>query len=171
MSEQPSNGQDQSNGKDQAAPANMPITILMQYIKDLSFENPNAPQSLLPSEGKTHSDYTVDVDAKQIADNVFEVELKIHAEAGQDEHVAFIVELSYAGVFQLGEVAPEHQAPMLLIEGARLLFPFARSIVANATRDGGFLPFLLPAVDFVEVFRRRVARAEAEQAAQVQTKQ
>jgi preprotein translocase subunit SecB len=160
MSEQPTEGQEQAGN------AQMPLQVLMQYIKDLSFENPNAPQSLLPSETQPTSGFTVAVDAKQIADEVFEVELKIRAEVTQEQTVAFIVELAYAGVFKMAsEVPQEHHAPMLLIEGARLLFPFARSIIANATRDGGYMPFLLPVVDFVDVFRKRVAAAEAEQAA------
>lgn len=137
------------------------LQILTQYVKDLSFENPNAPQSLLPNEAQPGVGITVDVEARQIAEEVFEVVLELKAEAKQGDKVAFIVELSYGGLFQIpAAVSEEHHAPMLLIEGARLLFPFARSVIAGATRDGGYPPLLVNPVDFVDLFRRRVAAAQ-----------
>jgi preprotein translocase subunit SecB len=160
MSEQPIEGQDATG------PAGMPIQILTQYVKDLSFENPNAPQSLLPNQNQPEVSLTVDVSAKQIAEEVFEVELELKAQAKQAEATAFIVELTYGGLFQLPGVPEEHHAPMLLIEGARLLFPFARAIIAAATRDGGYPPLMVNPVDFVDLFRRRVAAAQEAQGEQ-----
>jgi len=154
MSDQQSESPEQSNA------SAMPIQVLTQYVKDLSFENPNAPQSLLPTLPQPQVGVSVDVEARQVAEELFEVVLELKAEAKRDEGVAFIVELTYGGLFQLPGVPEEHHAPMLLIEGARLLFPFARAVIAQATRDGGYPPLLVNPVDFVDLFRRRVAAAQ-----------
>lgn len=155
MSDQQSEGQEQPNA------SAMPIQVLTQYVKDLSFENPNAPQSILPTLPQPAVSVSVDVEARQVAEELFEVVLELKAEAKRDEGVAFIVELTYGGLIQLPGVPEEHHAPMLLIEGARLLFPFARAVIAQATRDGGYPPLLINPVDFVDLFRRRVAAAHA----------
>lgn len=157
---------DQNNGAGETAQAAAsPITVLAQYVKDFSFENPNAPQSLMAGQPQPQVSIAVDVQAQGAGENIYEVGLEIRAEAKQGENVAFIVELTYAGVFQLNSVPDEHVAPVVMIEGPRLLFPFARAIVADATRDGGYPPLMLAPFDFVDMFRRKAAAAQAQQPA------
>jgi len=134
----------------------MPVTINTQYVKDLSFENPNAPQSLVAT-GQPNIDVNVNVQARGLGPNVYEVVLSITCTAKHEGTTAFIVEVAYAGVFTLNGVPQEHTHPLLLIECPRLLFPFARALVANATRDGGFLPLLIQPIDFLDLYRRQAA--------------
>jgi len=137
-----------------------PITINAQYIKDLSFEAPATPGVF--AQMKTESpDVTinVDVNAHPLQDNLFEVQLHIRAECKVADTTAFLTELVYGGVFGVN-VPQEHLQPMLLIECPRLLFPFARNIVADATRDGGFPPLMLAPVDFVAMFQNQAAASE-----------
>jgi preprotein translocase subunit SecB len=135
--------------------------INAQYVKDLSFENPNAPHSLLPGQPQPQVGLAVDVNIQRLNENTFEVVLDLKAEARLGERVAFLAEVSYAGVFTLNGVQAEHQRPFLLIEGPRLLFPFARNIIADVTRDGGYPPLLVAPIDFGDLYRRQAA-AQAE---------
>lgn len=155
MSDKPSNGDDAQSGANA-----LPLHVLAQYVKDLSFENPNAPHSLMAGQPQPQVNIAVDVQARLAADDVYEVLLELRCEAKQTDKTAFLVELTYGGLFQLPNVPQEHHAPLLLIEGARLLFPFARSIVATATREGGFPPLMINPIDFVDLFRRRAAQAQ-----------
>ncbi|WP_310498153.1 protein-export chaperone SecB [Sandarakinorhabdus sp.] len=123
------------------------VAILTQYVKDLSFENPNAPNSL-QAQTQPKIDVNVGVNAKRAAENVYEVELKISAKAEVDGDVSFMVELVYAGLFGLQNVPEEALEPFCIIEAPRLLFPFARRIVADTVRDGGFPPLMLDPIDF-----------------------
>ena len=123
------------------------VAIITQYVKDLSFENPNAPASL-QVQGQPRIDVNVGVNARKAADDVYEVELKISAKADTDSGAAFMVELLYAGLFGLKNVPDEAIEPFCIIEGPRILFPFARRIIADAVRDGGFPPLLLDPIDF-----------------------
>ncbi len=127
------------------------VGILAQYVKDLSFENPNAPRSF-QMEGQPQIEVNVNVNARRAGDDVFEVELKITASAKHDEGTAFAVELLYGGVFGLRNVPDEALEPFLIVEAPRLLFPFARRIIADATRDGGFPPLLLEPIDFAALY-------------------
>jgi preprotein translocase subunit SecB len=138
-------------------PQQLPITINTQYVKDLSFENPNAPQSLVPQATQPNIDVNVNVQARGLGPNVYEVVLSITCTAKHEAMTAFIIEVAYAGVFTLNGVPAEHVHPLLLIECPRLLFPFARALVANATRDGGFLPLLIQPIDFLDLYRRQAA--------------
>lgn len=155
------------NAGPEAADANqMPqVQINAQYVKDLSFENPNAPQSLLASQDTPQIEVSVDVGARALGDNRFEVELRITAHAKRAEHQAFVVEVLYAGVFTLLNVPQETLRPVCLIECPRLLFPFARRIVADATRDGGYPPLLLEPIDFARLFMQQEQQAQQAQAA------
>ena len=155
------------NAGPEAADANqMPqVQINAQYVKDLSFENPNAPQSLLASQDAPQIEVSVDVGARALGDNRFEVELRITAHAKRAEHQAFVVEVLYAGVFTLLNVPQETLRPVCLIECPRLLFPFARRIVADATRDGGYPPLLLEPIDFARLFMQQEQQAQQAQAA------
>ena len=139
-----------------------PLLVNLQFIKDLSFEVPNAPaifvdmQTVQPEIG-----VKVNIHANPIQGNTFEVALHLNIDAKLGEKTAFLLELVYGGVFTLN-VPPDHIQPMLLIECPRLLFPFARNIVSDTTRDGGFPPMLLQPIDFVSLFRARLEQVEAE---------
>ncbi|HCR85261.1 MAG TPA: protein-export chaperone SecB [Alphaproteobacteria bacterium] len=134
---------------------NRSINILVQYVKDVSFENPNAPMSLQPSEVKPNINVSVDVLAKKLSDNQFEVELKIGAQAKRDEEIMFISEVSYAGIFRLEGIPDNELQPVLLIFCPAILFPFSRRIVADLTRDGGFPPLLLDPIDFGKLYQQK----------------
>jgi preprotein translocase subunit SecB len=132
----------------------LPIRINAQYVKDLSFENPRAPQSLQPQQNQPQVDVHVDVKATKLADSVFEVVLTTTVNGTGDEGQLFLAELSYGGVFTLEGLPEEHLQGTLLVECPRLLFPFARNIVADITRDGGFPPLLIQPVDFAQLYRQ-----------------
>ncbi len=142
-----------------------PIVINGQYVKDLSFEVPNAPGIYAEmTQNQPEIGINIDVNVGQIQDNVFEVVLSLHCKAELGEKVAFIAELAYAGVMTMN-VPEDHLHPMLLIEAPRLLFPFARNILAGVTRDGGFPPVMLQPVDFVQLYRQRMEAMAAQQKA------
>jgi preprotein translocase subunit SecB len=138
-------------------PTALPIVINAQYVKDFSFENPNAPQTLLPGQPAPQVSVGVDVRSQQVGDTLYEVILEMRCEAKVGENTAFLVELSYAGLMTLQGLADEHIRPVLLIEGPRLLFPFARAIIADATRDGGYPPLMINPIDFSDLYRRQTA--------------
>ena len=133
-----------------------PLTIHGQYIKDLSFENPRAPQSLIEQKQPQLS-LNVNVTTRQFDAKTFEVTLSVEANAQTPEkEPLFMLELVYAGTVSIGEVPQEAYGPLLLIETPRLLFPFARAIVANATREAGFPPLNIAPVDFVALYRQQL---------------
>jgi preprotein translocase subunit SecB len=141
------------------------IHVLGQYIKDLSFENPGAPRSLRPSDKAPKLDVNVNVNARAQSQSEFEIELKLEAKATRADEALFIAEVSYAGLFQIRNVPQEHLHPLLLIECPRLLFPFARQIIADATRQGGFPPLMIDPVDFAALYRQRMAEINVQQRA------
>jgi len=149
------------NGGDGQPHAAPPVSINAQYIKDLSFEAPATPGIFAEMQANP-PDVTinVDVNAHPLEDGTFEVQLHVRSECKVGNTRAFIVELVYGGLFTLN-VPPEHLQPMLLIECPRLLFPFARNIVADATRDAGFPPLMVAPVDFVAMFQAHQAQAAA----------
>ena len=134
-----------------------PLTLHGQYIKDMSFENPRAPQSLIEQK-QPQLTLNVTVGTRQFDVKTFEVALNIEASAQTPEkEPLFMLELVYAGTVTLGaDVPPEATGPLLFIETARLLFPFARAIVANATREAGFPPLNIAPVDFVALYRQQI---------------
>ena len=121
---------------------------MAQYVKDLSFENPNAPDSLAGGKDGPQMNASVNVQAKQRNQNEFECDLKIDVSAKSGEDVVFIAELIYSGIFQLTNIPQEQVQQIVFIECPRQLFPFARRVIADATRDGGFPPLLLDPIDF-----------------------
>jgi preprotein translocase subunit SecB len=131
--------------------------VLAQYLKDLSFESPRAPDIFLAQDKNPQVAADVKVEARPMGQDVYEVELSIEASARSGEETVFVIECLYAGVFQVSGLPQEHLGPFLMIECPRLLFPFARNIVADSTREGGFPPLLLQPVDFVELYRKRLA--------------
>lgn len=134
----------------------MPLQITAQYIKDFSFENPRAPASLRPQSSQPRIDVNVDVQAAKVSkdEELFEVVLKITATAKVENDPLFLADLTYAGLFKLQAMDDESLHAVLLVECPRLLFPFARAIVADATRDGGFPPLLIQPVDFASMYRQ-----------------
>lgn len=131
--------------------------ILGQYIKDLSFENPNAPRSLQQGE-QPKLDINVNVGAQQMSEGQFEVSMTLTAKAQRPDMVMFNVELVYAGLFRITGVPTEHMHPFVMIECPRMIFPFARNILADATRNGGFPPLLLDPIDFAQLYRQNMAQ-------------
>jgi preprotein translocase subunit SecB len=142
-----------------SAPAG-PLKVLVQYLKDLSFENPGAPQIHMIRGEAPRAQLHLDVRARTIAPMQYEVGLVLQVTAQREQETVYIVEIEYAGLFDLAGVAEERVTPALMIEAPRILFPFAREILAKATRDGGYPPLLLNPIDFVAVFRDRVKREE-----------
>ena len=136
------------------------MSILSQYIKDLSFENPRAPSSLEPGKSRPEIQVRVDARAQELGAERYEVTFQLHCEAKVGADAVFMVELTYAGLFSLSNVPRESLQPVLLIECPRLLFPFARRIVADVTRDGGFPPLMIDPIDFVALYRRRQEQAQ-----------
>ncbi len=136
------------------------LNVLAQYIKDLSFENPHAPHSLRPREDSPEINININVNANPLSETDFEVELKLEASAGEGADAMFTVELIYGGVFRLTNIPEEAVAPAILIECPRLLFPFARQVVADATRNGGFPPLMIDPVDFAALFQQRMAEEQ-----------
>ena len=148
-------GEPLANGAD-TAPA---VGLISQYVKDLSFENPNAPAIFQQQQGPA-IDVQFDIQANRVADEVHEVTLKIEVRAEGDGVTAFIAELSYAGLFGLRNVPDDAVQPFLLGEGPRLLFPFARRVIADAIRDGGFPPLLLEPIDFNTLYHQQAAQRD-----------
>lgn len=140
------------------------ILINAQYVKDLSFENPAAPQNLVGKGESPKIDVSVDVQIKNIQENVFEVTLVVGANAKVGDKPLFVVELSYAGVFTVN-VPDAEKEPVLMIYCPGMLFPFARRIVADATRDGGFPPLMLDPIDFASLFQQHKIRQMKKQKA------
>jgi preprotein translocase subunit SecB len=139
------------------------LNVLAQYTKDLSFENPNAPASLAPQQQQPAINIQINVGANTIAESEFEVTLSIEGKAENGDSLMFSFELAYAGVFRILNVPPENLHPLVMIECPRLLFPFAREIIATAVRDGGFPPLMLDPVDFVGLYRQNMERQAAAQ--------
>jgi preprotein translocase subunit SecB len=145
------------------------IGVLAQYVKDLSFENPNAPRSLAPSGQQPTINIQVNVDAAPMSaagaveagGTDFEVKLRLEGKAEAQGMLLFGFELVFAGAFRIQNVPAESLQPVVMIECPRLLFPFAREIVATAVRNGGFPPLLLEPIDFVTLYRQRLAAMQA----------
>lgn len=160
MSDQAKDGNTPTEGAASGRPNALPIMVNAQYVKDLSFESPNAPQVLLPNQPQPQVSISVNVRPQALAENVFEVVLHLRAEATANEKTYFIVDLAYGGLFTLQGVPKEHLSPVLMIEAPRMLFPFARAIMAEATRDGGFPPLMVNPIDFADLYRRQLAQAQ-----------
>jgi preprotein translocase subunit SecB len=142
-----------------------PLVINAQYIKDLSFENPRAPQSLNQPSAPPEVAINVDIKARNLRPEVFEVVLTINVDARAVQEPVFLVELAYAAVVTVRNV-PEASLPrLILVETPRLIFPFARAIIADATRDGGFPPLMINPIDFAELLRRQPPAFDVNRAA------
>ena len=134
------------------------IVVHAQYIKDLSFENPNAPGVLMEGSSQPDVEITVNVGAQLLNETQYEVILNLAAKASSGETALFLVDLSYAGVITPEGASTSEINPLIMIEAPRLLFPFARAIISDATRDGGFMPLNIQPVDFVAVYQHNLAQ-------------
>ncbi|HZZ90088.1 MAG TPA: protein-export chaperone SecB [Caulobacteraceae bacterium] len=142
------------------------VRVLAQYIRDLSFENPLAPDSLRAAATQPQVDLGVELNAKGRPDGLFDVELKLTARATRDNDAVFHVELLYGGLFQIVGVPEQDMEPVLMIECPRFLFPFARRIIADVTGEGGFPPFMLEPLDFAGIYASRRAQGQGPQIGQ-----
>jgi preprotein translocase subunit SecB len=154
---------DQSGNGAGSAEANPRFSILAQYTKDLSFENPNAPRTLGPQQIAPNLSVQINVNARQLAANDFEVSLMLEGGAGEGSETMFKFELNYAGVFRVENFPPEQVQPVVMIEGPRMLFPFARQIIADAVRGGSYPPLYLDPIDFHALYLQRLAAAGGQQ--------
>ena len=146
-----------ANGQDNLPQAG----VISQYVKDLSFENPNAP-AVYQWQTQPNIDVQFNIGSNQLGEDVYEVVLKIDVKAeGDDKQVAFQVELAYAGLFGIRNVPAEQIPPFLLAEAPRILFPFARRVLSDAVRDGGFPPLMLEPIDFAQLYMQQQAQGEA----------
>lgn len=135
--------------------------IISQYVKDLSFENPNAP-AVYQWQGQPKIDVQFNIGAQRLGDEVHEVALRIEISAKAEDKVAFQVELVYAGLVAARNIPDEQLQPALLAEVPRILFPFARRTVADAVQDGGFPPLMLEPIDFGALYMQQAAQSKAE---------
>jgi preprotein translocase subunit SecB len=142
-------------------PGNAPqLNVVAQYTKDFSFENPNAPRALQNQQGQQPQiNIQINVTPKQLSPTEFEVELKLEGKAELAGTLVFGFELIYAGVFRLQNIPQENLGAIVMIECPRLLFPFARELVAGAVTSGGYPPLMLDPVDFVALYRQKMAES------------
>jgi len=147
-----------ANKKKNSNTNNLKFIINAQYLKDLSFENPRAPESLRNFSSNPTFKIDIDVKTKLLKDhgeNIYEVELIVKGQTKVDDKALFLVEGSYCGIFTIENAEAEVLEKILLIECPKFLFPFLRSVVANATREGGFPPLMLNPVDFVGMYEKK----------------
>jgi preprotein translocase subunit SecB len=151
-----------------AQQAEQPRLIMhSQFLQDMSFENP-AGATIFTKGGELKPEVrlSLNVDSRKLGESTYEVALKVTGDAQVDGERCFLVEIDYRGVFSLTNAEENIIYPILMVEGPRMIFPFARRIIADAVRDGGFPPLMMEPVDFVSVFRQRVAQQREAQAAQ-----
>lgn len=148
---------DDANG----AGSQLQVGVIAQYVKDLSFENPNAP-AVYQWQGQPQTDVQFNIGAANVGQDLHEVTLKIDVTAKSEQGTAFQLELLYAGLFVLANVPEEQLQPFLLAEAPRLLFPFARKIIADAVVEGGFPPLRLDPIDFGGLYMQGAAQRQAE---------
>jgi preprotein translocase subunit SecB len=138
------------------------FSIRAQYVKDFSFENPNAPASLAPSKDKPSINVNFDVGAKPLGGNNYETQLRVTASAKRGDATLFVVELLYGATSTVENFPKERIEPLCLVEVPRVIFPYARRLIAEATRDGGFAPLLIDPVNFALLYRRKLEARQAE---------
>jgi preprotein translocase subunit SecB len=162
MADETPTGAAPQTGANANAPA---LNIIGQYIKDMSFENPKAPQSILAGSGQPRFNVAINVGVNKQADEVYAIELTINAKAERESGVLFNIELIYGGLFRLKNWPEQQLSLVLMIECPRILFPFARQVLASVTQAGGFPPLLMDPVDFAAIYRQNLAQLQAQQKA------
>ena len=138
------------------------VGVISQYVKDLSFENPNAP-AVFQWQSQPQIDVQFNIGAQKVADEIHEVALRIEVAAKSEQGTAFAVDCLYAGLFAIRNLPDEQLQPFLLAEAPRILFPFARQVVADSVRNGGFPPLLLDPIDFATLYMQRQAQIQAQE--------
>jgi preprotein translocase subunit SecB len=151
------------NNQENFNPANQ-VTINAQYIKDISFESPNAPMSLVSIKTPPKIDLGLNLQVQKLQEDTFEVSMQITAKANSEESSLFLADLTYAGVFTLSNIPDEQKEPILLIYCPNILFPYARRIISDITRDGGFQPLMIDPIDFVTLYHRRMQEEQVSKA-------
>lgn len=152
-----------TNPAPQQAVRNLPVTIHAQYIKDVSFENPNAPHSLKVAAGRPDMQMNINVGLQEIGDDempgLYEVSLRMRAAAKRGDKTAFIAEVEYAASVTVGKDVPEEALhPLLMIEVPRLLFPFARQMISDLSQQGGFPALMIAPVDFQALYVQKFSK-------------
>lgn len=147
---------------DGAIHAAAPMIISAQYIKDLSFENPLGTEALAALTEAPSVEIEVKTNVRQLAPDAHEVTLLLRGEATAGDKTLFIVELTYGGLVSVGNLPEEAIEPVLYIDAARHLFPFARAIIANVTRDGGFPPMMINPIDFAALYLEQNGNADGD---------
>lgn len=140
------------------------LRILAHFVRDLSFENVAALQGS-PTQGTPEINVSVNLDGGAIAENRYQVGMKVNATAKVEDTTRFIVELDYVGVFEITNVPKEHLHPFLFIECPRQILPYARRVISDVTRDGGYPPLMLDNIDFAALYRQKLEEMRAKQAA------
>lgn len=140
------------------------ISNIAQYVKDMSFESPNSPASILEGKDTPNGELSVQVKARKLGGDQYEIVLQFQIEGSKNDQTAFLVELQYAGVFVVSGFSEEDHQKALMIECPRLLFPFARRVIADAVRDGGFPQLMLGAIDFVQLYKNYLDKTQVEAA-------
>lgn len=167
-STKPASDQKATTGVGDQTAAGPSMQVLGQYIRDLSFENPNAPASLQQQQkGQPKLDIDIKIEVRQVADKVHEVTLHLENRLAIEASVLFNLELSYAAAFQIEHMPPEMMHQVLRVQCPTLMFPFLRRLVADLTRDGGFPPLYLDPIDFAQLYMRemsKTAKTEGRQA-------
>lgn len=157
----PASGPDQTSDNAQNAPS---MRVLAQYLKDHSFENPKAPQSFMDNGQAPNIEVNVDVAARGIGNDQYEVELSASARATRGGEINFVVETTYAGIFEIKNVPQDQLEPIMIVECPRILFPFMRQIIAETTTNGNFPPIMLDPIDFLSLYQQRKIQAGAQAA-------
>tara|TARA_Y100001001_G_scaffold81364_1_gene79254 strand:- start:361 stop:870 length:510 start_codon:yes stop_codon:yes gene_type:complete len=155
--------QNQQQGSTQDTARFASMTVHHQYVKDFSFENPNAPETMAGGQSQPALSANVNMQAKQLDKDqaLYEVTLNVTATAKREEKVLFMAEIDYGLLLSVPNVPEEHRHPLLLIEGPKLAFPFVRQILANAIQNGGYPPLLLNPVNFEELYKQQYLAQQA----------
>lgn len=152
-----------------ATAQSLPIQIHAQYVKDQSFENPNAPETLRAGQDAPKMDININMDATKIEsdkiENLYEVRLRLSATAKREDSTVYVAEVEYAAATSLSNVPDEHHHPLLLIEIPRIIFPFARQVMADMTQNGGYPPLMMSPVDFQQLYLQQFGQQQQEEAA------
>jgi len=155
---------DENQGAAAPQPGTAPsMNLVGQYVRDLSFENPGAPASILSNSGNPAFNVSISVGVKKQSDELYAVELNLRAKADRDNALLFNVELVYGGVFRMKNIPESQLSTLLMVECPRLIFPFARQVLANVTQQGGFPPLMMEPVDFLAIYRQNLAALAAKQ--------
>jgi len=139
------------------------FSLVGQYIRDLSFENPGAPATNMGGGPNPSFNVSINVSVKKQSDDLYAVELLLNAKAQRETQVLFNVELAYGGVFRLRNVPEAQLAPLLMVECPRLIFPFARQVLASTVQQGGFPPLMMEPVDFQALYIQNLRNMQAQQ--------